>query len=145
MIIPSTSNAPRNWRNGRVRWTVTFHRAFDRTPDPLVALEDAIAAGATRILTAGGVGTALQGVETLRKLVQAAGKRIVIMPGGGLDAGNILEIAAKSQASEFHSGLGSVLPYGSSNLQRFEAEIHSMKGLLTRTPLGSNPVTAKKT
>jgi copper homeostasis protein len=117
-----------------VQWArpleVTFHRAFDSTPDLVVALEDVIATGATRVLTAGGVASAPQGTETLRKLVEAAGSRLVIMPGGGLDAANIAKTVAETQAREFHSGLGSVLPYGSSNLARFEAEIHAMKALL---------------
>jgi copper homeostasis protein len=114
-----------------VQWAcpleVTFHRAFDQTPNLLDALENAIATGAVRILTGGGSATAMQGVQSLQKLVKAAGKRIVIMPGGGLDASNIAKMMADTHAPEFHSGLGSVLPYGSSNLQRFEAEIHAMK------------------
>jgi len=114
-----------------VQWArpleVTFHRAFDSTPDLLLALEDVIATGATRILTAGGATGAPQGAEVLRKLVNAARHRIVIMPGGGLDAANIAKIVADTKAREFHSGLGSVLPYGSSNLLRFETEIHAMK------------------
>jgi copper homeostasis protein len=117
-----------------VQWArpleVTFHRAFDSTPDLLAALEDVIATGATRVLTAGGDATVSQGVETLRKLVKAADSRIVILPGGGLDAANIGKAVMETQAKEFHSGLGSVLPYGSSNLVRFEAEIRAMKGLL---------------
>jgi copper homeostasis protein len=106
---------------------VTFHRAFDETSDPFQSLEDVIATGATRILTSGGAATAAQGAQTLRKLVRAAANRIVIMPGGGLDATNIREIIAGTHAQEIHSGLGSVLPYGSGNLQRFEAEIQAMK------------------
>jgi copper homeostasis protein len=105
---------------------VTFHRAFDQAPDPLVALEDIITAQASRILTAGGAAIAPDGLGALRKLVSAAGDRIVVMPGGGLDAANIGKIAAETRAREFHSGLGSVLPYGSSNLAKFEAEIHDM-------------------
>ena len=114
-----------------VQWArpleVTFHRAFDQTPDLFLALDDVIATGATRILTAGGAAAAPEGVEILQKLVEAAGNRVVIMPGGGLDAANIAKVVADTKASEFHSGLGSVLPYGSSNLQRFETEIHAMK------------------
>jgi copper homeostasis protein len=106
---------------------VTFHRAFDETPDLLLALEDVIATGARRLLTAGGAVSAPQGVESLQKLVKAAGDRIVVMPGGGLDATNIAKVVEHTRAIEFHSGLGSVLPYGSSNIQRFEAEIHAMK------------------
>lgn len=115
---------------------VTFHRAFDHTPDPLLALEDVIDAAATRILTAGGLTVAPEGVGPLRKLVSAAGDRIVIMPGGGLDATNIGKIAAETKAREFHSGLGSVLPYGSGNLMKFEAEIHDMKRSMKATSQG---------
>lgn len=114
-----------------VQWArpleVTFHRAFDETADQTRALEDVIATEATRILTTGGAATAMQGAGTLKRLVQAAGKRIVIMPGGGLDAANVAQLGAQTGAQEFHSGLGSVLPYESSNLQRFEREIRAMK------------------
>ncbi len=117
-----------------VQWArpleVTFHRAFDSTPDLLVALEEVISTGATRILTAGGAARAPEGTETLQKLVNAAGSRIVIMPGGGLDAANLSKTVSETRAAEFHSGLGSVLPYGSSNLIRFEAEIRAMKAIL---------------
>jgi copper homeostasis protein len=114
-----------------VQWArpleVTFHRAFDCTPDPFVALKDIISASATRVLTAGGAVIAPEGLIALRKLVDAAADRIVIMPGGGLDAANICRIAVATGAREFHSGLGSVLPYGSSDLVKFAAEIHTMK------------------
>ena len=114
-----------------VQWArpleVTFHRAFDNTSDLFLALEDVISTGATRILTAGGTASAVKGTENLRKLVKQARERIVVMPGGGLDAANIVNVVTATGAKEFHSGLGSVLPYGSSNLQRFEAEIHAMK------------------
>jgi copper homeostasis protein len=114
-----------------VQWArplaVTFHRAFDATPDLRLALEDVIATGATRILTAGGAATVPVGAETLRELVRLSASRVVVMPAGGLDATNIGGMAEKTSAREFHSGLGSVLPYGSSNLQRFETEIHAMK------------------
>jgi copper homeostasis protein len=105
----------------------TFHRAFDATPDLLQALEDVIATGARRILTAGGAATVPAGVDTVRELVRLSANRVVIMPGGGLDATNIGKMAEQTRAQEFHAGLGSVLPYGSTNLQRFETEIHAMK------------------
>jgi len=106
---------------------VTFHRAFDQSADLFQSLSDVIATGASRILTSGGAAIAPKAVQTLQKLVSEAGDRIVVMPGSGLDASNIAEIAAKTRAKEFHSGLSTVLPYGSGNLPRFEAEIHEMK------------------
>ena len=106
---------------------VTFHRAFDESADLFESLGMVIATGATRILTSGGTSTAPEAVETLQKLVIAAGDRILIMPGSGLDASNIRHIASETRAKEFHSGLSTVLPYGSGNLLRFEAEVHEMK------------------
>lgn len=109
---------------------VTFHRAFDHAPDLLRALEDVLETGATRLLTAGGAATAPEGSATLRKLVEAAGDRIIVLPGAGLHAANIAKLAAETRAREYHSGLGGVLPYGSSNLTRFESEVRAMKRAL---------------
>ena len=114
---------------------VTFHRAFDNTPDLQRALEDVIQTGATRILTSGGANGAPEGSAALRKLVAAAGDRITVMPGTGLHAANIGKVAAETRAREFHSGLGTVLPYGSNNLTKFESEIHAMKRSLRASPI----------
>src|SRR5437899_5571643 len=57
---------------------VTFHRAFDETPNLREALEDVIATGAARILTSGGGPSAEQGVGALAELVDAGRKRIRI-------------------------------------------------------------------
>ena len=81
---------------------VTFHRAFDHTSDPLKALEDIIGLGCARILTSGCRPTALEGVSLLAQLVEAAGDRIIIMPGCGVKESNIAETARLSGAREFH-------------------------------------------
>lgn len=81
---------------------VTFHRAFDHSADPLQALEDIIDLGCVRILTSGCRPTAMQGADLLARLVKAAGDRIIIMPGCGVNEGNIAEIARLSGAREFH-------------------------------------------
>jgi copper homeostasis protein len=116
---------------------VTFHRAFDHTRDLLRALEDILETGATRILSSGGAPGAPEGAATLRELVAAATGRVIIMPGAGLHAANIATVAAQTGAREFHSGLGTVLPYGSSNLSKFESEIHTMKRCLNAHSLAS--------
>ena len=82
---------------------VTFHRAFDRVIDPRQALEDVIACGCNRILTSGLHSTVSEGQEVLKQLVQQADYRIIIMPGSGLRASNISEIAAFTGAEEFHT------------------------------------------
>ena len=82
---------------------VTFHRAFDRVADPVQALEDVISCGCHRVLTSGLYPTVSEGREVLRKLVEQAGKRIIIMPGSGLRSANIAEIASSTRATEFHT------------------------------------------
>ena len=83
--------------------SVTFHRAFDETADPLAALEDVIALGCERLLTSGHAPDAYSGREGLGRLVRQAAGRIVILAGCGVRPGNIDAIADASGASEYHS------------------------------------------
>ena len=83
--------------------SVTFHRAFDETADPLAALEDVIALGCDRLLTSGHAPDAFAGRGTLAELVRQAAGRIVVMAGCGVRPGNIGQIARETGAPEFHS------------------------------------------
>ncbi|PLX12907.1 MAG: copper homeostasis protein CutC, partial [Marinilabiliales bacterium] len=78
------------------------HRAFDMCKDPERALEEIIEAGADRLLTSGIKNKAIDGIDNLASLVKMAGDRIIIMPGSGIRAGNILEIIEKTGAKEYH-------------------------------------------
>jgi copper homeostasis protein len=109
---------------------VTFHRAFDDVVDLGAALEDVIETGAARILTSGGAPTAPQGIGALATLVAAAGNRITIVPGSGVNASNVLEVAQHTHAREFHSGLGTRIPYGSRNDALVEDEVRKMAHVL---------------
>lgn len=82
--------------------SVTFHRAFDVCCNPFVALEQIIELGCDRILTSGQMPKAEDGVDLLKQLVEKAGDRIIIMPGCGVNAGNIAKIAQITGAKEFH-------------------------------------------
>ena len=82
---------------------VTFHRAFDRTVDPFEALEDIIDIGCERILTSGQKPNALDGAELIKQLIEKAGDRIIIMPGSGVRADNIIAIAETTGAVEYHT------------------------------------------
>jgi copper homeostasis protein len=72
---------------------VTFHRAFDLTPDPKNALKAVIETGAERILTSGQRASAIEGIELLGKLSQLAGNSIEIMAGGGVNHLNAQQLA----------------------------------------------------
>jgi copper homeostasis protein len=82
---------------------VTFHRAFDRVVDIEQALEDVIEIGCERILTSGLYPTAMEGLGNLKKLISLSKERIIIMPGSGVRASNIIKIALQTSAVEFHS------------------------------------------
>ena len=117
---------------------VTFHRAFDEVPNFSRALEAVIQTGAARILTSGGAKTALLGAAKLAELVAAARdrvsgvaspvqpERIIIVPGAGITHSNLAQVAQKTGAIEFHAGLGSVLPYASSDYAAFESEVRQL-------------------
>ncbi|MCP4442959.1 MAG: copper homeostasis protein CutC [Aureispira sp.] len=81
---------------------VTFHRAFDRCLNPFDALEQLIELGVDRILTSGQELTAWQGRELIKNLIKQADNRICIMPGSGVNADNIPDLAKYTQAQEFH-------------------------------------------
>lgn len=82
---------------------VTFHRAFDECADPFAALEDIIALGCDRLLTAGHASNVNDGERTLKELNDRAGGRIVILAGSGVRPGNIARLEASTGCKEFHS------------------------------------------
>jgi copper homeostasis protein len=81
---------------------VVFHRAFDGTPKALEALEVLKALGIDRVLTSGQAPTALEGVDILRNLVQAAQGKIQILAGGGINEENAAAIVKGSGVEQLH-------------------------------------------
>ncbi|MEO8622386.1 MAG: copper homeostasis protein CutC [bacterium] len=81
---------------------VTFHRAFDFARDQQAALDALIALGVTRVLTSGGAATALEGAPVLARLVEQAGKKIIILAGGSISAENVEEVVRVSGVREVH-------------------------------------------
>jgi copper homeostasis protein len=84
---------------------VTFHRAFDATPDLERALEDVIAAGCHRVLTSGGAADVVAGSARLARLVECAADRIAVAVGGGLRLSNARQVAGRTRAHHFHGSL----------------------------------------
>lgn len=105
---------------------VTFHRAFDECGDLRDALEEAIQTGAARILSSAGAKTALQGSAKLAELIAATRDRILILPGAGITHSNVAKVRERTGAVEFHSGLGTVLPYSSRDYNAFEVEVRKL-------------------
>lgn len=89
---------------------VTFHRAFDLVVDQGDALETLIELGFERVLTSGGMASAVAGAGRLARLVAQAGDRIVVMPGAGIEPGNIAALRDATGAREFHASAKRRLP-----------------------------------
>ena len=79
----------------------TFHRAFDEVLNPIQALHQLIKLKADRILTSGQAETAVKGLDLLKELINIAEKKIIIMPGSGVNINNILEFK-KIGSKEIH-------------------------------------------
>lgn len=85
--------------------SITFHRAFDVCANPEKALEQIILLGCHRLLTSGQAPTAEQGIPVLKRLVEQAAGRIIIMPGAGVNAENARRILSLTGAREIHGSL----------------------------------------
>lgn len=80
---------------------VNLHRAFDMCRDMDEALEDAKKLGIVSILTSGGCSSALEGIDTLNRLKQNAGK-LEIMAGAGINPESLKYMKEHSCLTAFH-------------------------------------------
>ena len=86
--------------------SVTFHRAFDRTADPMKALEDIISLGCNRILTSGQQPKTIDGISLLaqleKKLKEYPLPPIQLLAGSGVNEENIRQIFDATGIHEYH-------------------------------------------
>ncbi len=88
---------------------LTLHRAIDLTPDPLAAVDQAIALGFNRILSSGGEKTAVEGIARLRAMMDHAAGRIVVMPGSGVSLATLPALRALP-FTEIHASCAAPIP-----------------------------------
>jgi copper homeostasis protein len=82
--------------------SVTFHRAFDMTHEPFRALKTLVGLGVDRVLTSGQEPSVIEGLPLIVALIERAGNRIVVMPGGGITSRNVNRIVAAAKPREIH-------------------------------------------
>lgn len=121
---------------------VTFHRAFDETPDLEEALEDVIRSGADCLLTSGGAPNVLAGAESIGRLCRQAENRLDVMAGGGLRLETLVEAVRRSGVSHLHGSMlrrhapsGSAANHGKPqefNGSELEADVREAIGLFAR-------------
>ena len=82
---------------------VTFHKAIDELESPVEGVSELLQIeNIKRILTSGGKPTALEGQETIRKMIGIAGDKITILVAGKVLDSNIEEIQKLTGADELH-------------------------------------------
>lgn len=82
---------------------VTFHKAIDEMDDPVEGVRVLkTIPGIKRILTSGGKATALEGQETIRKMMDVAEDKIIILVAGKVLDSNVEQISELCGAKELH-------------------------------------------
>lgn len=82
---------------------VGCHRAFDATPDADEALEQLLGLGVDIVLTSGHATTALQGCDTLARLVRRASGRLEVLAGGGVRGDHVQALVAATGVTAVHA------------------------------------------
>ena len=79
-----------------------FHRAFDEASDPFAACEALIRCGIDRLLTSGQKPSAMEGATLIKELIRMYGCALSILPGAGINAGNVAKLLSVTGARQFH-------------------------------------------
>lgn len=81
---------------------ITFHRAIDRSADPIRIFDTCLELGIDRILTSGGTTLAMDGVDVIQQLIRHAGERCAVAIAGGVRPENVVELVDRTGAQEVH-------------------------------------------
>jgi len=108
---------------------VTCHRAMDATRDPREALDALVALGVDRVLTSGAAPTAIDGADTIARLVVQAGDAIVVIAGGTVRAHNVAALVRRTHVREVHARLTGPVP-ACSREKRMAAWQDAVSGLV---------------
>lgn len=81
---------------------VTFHRAIDMSNDAIRSMRNLIDLGVDRVLTSGLEPTVMEGIITLKEMINYAKDDIIVMPGCGISERNFAYIKKTLQAKEYH-------------------------------------------
>ena len=98
-------------REGSDDVQVTFHRAVDRSADPIRLVGTLAGMGIDRILTSGAAPAAQEGTDVLRRMADVRGA-VEIMAGGGLAPESIGAVVAAGATSVHLSAKKAVLEDG---------------------------------
>lgn len=79
-----------------------FHRAFDLASDPLRTAYELADLGVGRIMTSGRATTAWEGREVIAELQEQCGRRVEILPAGGVEPDNVRQLLQLTGCTQVH-------------------------------------------
>jgi copper homeostasis protein len=85
--------------------TAVFHRAFDVTTDPQIALEQLIDLGVKRVMTSGQEESALRGASRIVALLAQAARRIEVLPACGINPLTVADLIRGTGCDQVHASL----------------------------------------
>ncbi|HEY3706659.1 MAG TPA: copper homeostasis protein CutC [Terracidiphilus sp.] len=109
---------------------VTFHRAFDVTPDLNEALDAVIETGADYLLTSGGAADVATGAASIARIRTQAASRLEVMAGGGLRLSNLREVVRRAGVSCLHGSLSTPVNGHPRETDRLEQDVREAVRLL---------------
>ena len=80
-----------------------FHRAFDVTPDPFLAMDILSDLGIDRVLTSGQKNKAMEGMDLIKQIQSEYGEKVEILAGSGMNATNAVEMMDTTGIYQVHS------------------------------------------
>ena len=87
-----------------------FHRAFDKTPKWVSALNVLVRLGFQRILTSGRQDTALAGAHAITSLIVKAAGRIDVLPCGRIGPDSVAEVVRITGTKQIHGSFAEPVP-----------------------------------
>ena len=82
---------------------ITIHKAIDLCHDPRQEIEKLYPIeGVTSVLTSGGFSTAIEGFDTIRKMIEAAGDSLTIISAGRITSSNLQKVHQLIRGNEYH-------------------------------------------
>lgn len=93
--------------NNKAHLKLTFHRAIDKSTNPLESLKILKDYDVERVLTSGGKFTAIIGIKTIKEMTEYANNyNIKIMAGSGINKSNLHLFTKYNICHEVHMGSG---------------------------------------
>lgn len=84
---------------------IVFHRAFDVVTNPLVALDQLIDLGVTRVMTSGQEASAYNGAANIASYIKHAAGRMEVLPAGGINRFTVTDVVSRTGCNQVHASL----------------------------------------